>query len=56
MEDVMHALLVSSDPLITSLSKTSTKSAKSIHFDNVIAGLLINFPKINNDSDCSDSD
>jgi len=43
MENVMHALLVSSDTLIT--SKTSTKSAKSIHFDNVIAELLINFSK-----------
>ena len=56
MEDVMHALLVSSDPLITSLSKMSTNSVKSIKFDKVVAGLLINFPHLNNDSEDSDSD
>lgn len=56
MEDVMNGLLISSDPLITSLAKASNISRKDIKLDRVVAGLLTNFKNISIDSDSSDSE
>lgn len=55
MEDVMNGLLVSSDPYITAMSKTSYTSCKEFNFDRTVAGLLINFENNINKSDSSDS-
>lgn len=56
MQDIMNGLLISSDPLITSLSKPSYISRKDILLDSVVAGLLTNFKNISIDSDSSYSE
>lgn len=43
MEDLLHALLVSSDPFITSKSKSTSKySKKHIQIDDEVKQLLLN--------------
>lgn len=59
MEDLLHALLVSSDPFITSKSKSTSKySKKHIQIDDEVKQLLLNMNDIPGslNSDSSDSE